>query len=290
MRFGGPTRRDGFGPVPGVVSAGRSARISSFGSNNRKVKMIMSKVLSLLYGVVCYGAFFLSFLYAIGFVGNLIVPKSIDSGVESSLSRSLMINVVLLGLFAGQHTLMARPAFKRWWTKFVPVQVERSTFVLAASLLLSLLYWRWIPMPSVIWSVEAPVGKALLLGLFWLGWLTVLFSTLIVDHFDLFGLRQVWVYWRGEEYRHPPLQSKSLYRYVRHPIMLGFIIAFWATPHMTAGHLLFAIATTVYIFMGIQFEEHDLAQFLGKGYADYRRRVPMLIPFPRRRAAREDEA
>ncbi len=250
----------------------------------------MNKVLSFLYGVVCYAVFFLSFLYAIGFVGDLVVPKSIDSGSESSLGQSLIINVILLGLFAVQHTIMARPGFKQWWTKIVPVQVERSTFVLAASLLLLLLYWWWSPMPYVIWSVEYPAGKALLLGLFWLGWLTVLLSTFIIDHFDLFGLRQVWLHLCNQEYHHVEFQTRSLYRYIRHPIMLGFIIAFWATPHMTAGHLLFAIATTVYIFIGIQFEEHDLVQFLGKNYDDYRHRVPMLIPFLRKGNAREDKA
>ena len=250
----------------------------------------MNKVLSFLYGVVCYAVFFLAFLYAIGFVGNLVVPKSIDSGPESSRAQSLIVNLVLLGLFAVQHTIMARPAFKRWWTKIVPVQVERSTFVLAASLLLLLLYWRWSPMPAVIWSVEDPAGKALLLGLFWLGWLTVLLSTFIVNHFDLFGLRQVWLHLRSQEYHHVKFQTRSLYRYIRHPIMLGFIIAFWATPQMTAGHLLFAAATTAYIFIGIQFEEHDLVQLLGKNYADYRRRVPMLIPFLKKRNAPEDKA
>jgi len=250
----------------------------------------MNKILSFLYGVVCYAVFFLSFLYAIGFVGNLVVPKSIDSGSESGLAQSLIVNLVLLGLFAIQHTIMARPGFKGWWTKIVPMPVERSTFVLASSLLLLLLYWQWRPMPGVIWSVEGPTGKVVLLGLFWLGWVTVLLSTFIIDHFDLFGLRQVWLYFRGQEYHHPKFQTTSLYRYIRHPIMIGFIVAFWATPHMTAGHLLFAVATTVYILMGIQFEEHDLVQFLGKNYADYRRRVPMLIPFPRKRSEREDKA
>ena len=250
----------------------------------------MSKTLSFLYGVFCYAVFLLSFLYAVGFVGNLVVPKSIDSGSESSLAGSLIINVVLLGLFAVQHTVMARPAFKRGWTKIVPVPVERSTFVLAASLSLLLLYWQWRPLPGVIWSVEAPAGKAVLLGFFWLGWGTVLLSTFIVNHFDLFGLRQVWLHLRNQEYHHPEFQTKSLYRYIRHPIMLGFIIGFWATPYMTAGHLLFAVATTVYILIGIQFEEHDLVQFLGKNYEDYRRRVPMLIPFLRNRNAREDKA
>ena len=249
----------------------------------------MSKALSFLYGVICYAVFFLSFLWAIGFVGNLLVSKSIDSGSESSLAQSLIVNLVLLGLFAVQHTLMARPAFKRWWTKIVPVQVERSTFVLIASLLLLLLYWRWRPMTGVIWSVEHPAGKALLLGLFWFGWVIVLLSTFMVDHFDLFGLRQVWLHLRNQEYHHVKFQYNRLYRYIRHPIMLGFIIAFWATPHMTAGHLLFAVVTTVYILVGIQFEEHDLVQFLGKTYVDYRRQVPMLIPFLKKRNECEDK-
>lgn len=244
----------------------------------------MNKLLSFLYGVVCYVAFLLSFLYAIGFIGNMVVPKSIDSGMESSLAASLIINLALLGLFAIQHTIMARPAFKQWWAKIAPAPVERSTFVLAASLLLLLLYWWWCPMPGVIWSVENPGGKALLLGLFWLGWGIVLLSTFIVNHFDLFGLRQVWLHFRNQEYHHVHFQASSLYRYIRHPIMLGFIIAFWATPLMTAGHLLFAVVTTLYILIGIRLEEHDLVQLIGKDYEDYRRRVPMLIPFLRKRA------
>jgi len=250
----------------------------------------MNRALSFLYGVFCYAVFLLSFLYAIGFVGNLVVPKSIDSGSESSLARSLVLNVVLLGLFAAQHTIMARPAFKRWWTKIVPVQAERSTFVLAAGLLLLLLYWLWRPMPGVVWSVEHPVGKAVLLGLFWAGWLTALLATFMINHFDLFGLRQVWLHLRRREYHHPQFQTRGLYHYIRHPLMLGFIIAFWATPHMTLGHLLFAVATTSYILIGIQLEEHDLVKFLGKDYEDYRRRVPMLIPFLRKGDRREDKA
>ncbi|SHO43509.1 methanethiol S-methyltransferase [Desulfopila aestuarii] len=247
----------------------------------------MNRTLSFCYGLVCYAVFLISFLYAIGFVGDFVVPKSINSGSQSSILHSLIINLVLLSLFAVQHTIMARPAFKRWWTKIVPIQVERSTFVLVASLILLLLYWQWQPMPSVVWSIENPVGKTLCLALFWIGWLVVLLSTIMINHFDLFGLRQVWLHFSNQDYHHVEFQTNSLYRYVRHPIMFGFIIAFWATPYMTVGHLLFAFATTAYIFIGVQFEEHDLMQFLGKNYDDYRRRVPMLIPFMKKRNDRE---
>jgi len=250
----------------------------------------MSKPLSFLYGIICYALFLFSFLYAIGFVGNMFVPKSIDSGPESSVARALIINMAMLGLFAVQHTIMARPAFKRWWTKIVPVHVERSTFVVVTSLLLILLYWQWRPMTTVIWSVEHPVGKAVLMGVFWIGWGIVLLSTFMVNHFDLFGLRQVYLHLRDQEYHHVTFTTSGLYRYVRHPIMLGFIIAFWATPHMTAGHLLFALATTAYIVVGIQFEERDLREFIGKAYEDYRRRVPMLIPLLKKRNTETDTA
>jgi len=242
----------------------------------------MSKTLSFLYGVACYLVFFIAFLYVIGFVGNLVVPKSIDSGSESDLAISVVINLALLGLFAVQHTIMARPAFKRWWTRVIPGQVERSTYVLAASLILLVLYWQWRPMTGVIWSIENPIVNAVLIGLFWLGWGTVLYSSFIINHFDLFGLRQVWLHLSGREYQHVSFQTKSLYRYIRHPLLLGIIIGSWATPHMSTGHLLFAIASTAYILIGIQFEEHDLARFHGEDYARYRQRVPMLIPFLRR--------
>lgn len=243
----------------------------------------MRKVSAFIYGVLCYAVFFISFLYAIGFVGNLCVPKGIDSGAATSLSESLIINIVLLGLFAVQHTIMARPAFKKWWTKIIPREIERSTFVLVASLLLLLLYWQWRPMTAVVWSVEGRLGTILLTGLFWLGWVVVLLSTFMIDHFDLFGLRQVFLPLQNKEYTGIKFKTTMLYRFVRHPIMLGFIIAFWATPHMTTGHLLFAAMTTVYIFMGLQFEEHDLKASIGPDYEEYSRRVPMLIPCMKKR-------
>jgi len=196
----------------------------------------------------------------------------------------VLINVALVGLFVFQHTIMARTAFKQWWTKIVPVQVERSTYVLVTSLLLALLCWQWRPMQGVIWSVEDPTGKALLLGLFFLGWGIILFSSFIINHFDLFGLRQVWLHLVNREYHHLKFQVRSLYRFVRHPLMLGIVIAFWATPLMTTGHLLFAVLTTAYILIGIQFEERDLVRFHGEDYVDYREHVSMLVPFLKKRS------
>ncbi len=237
----------------------------------------MKKMSALIYGVICYAVFFISFLYAIGFTGNLIVPKGIDSGLEVSLAESLTVNIVLLGLFAVQHTIMARPAFKKWWTKIIPKEVERSTFVLIASLLLLLLYWQWRPMPGVVWSIESTAGTMVVTSAFWIGWLIVLSSTFMINHFDLFGLRQVMMPLINREYTHVGFKTTMFYKFVRHPIMLGFIIAFWATPHMSAGHLLFAVMTTVYIFMGLQFEEHDLKNAIPE-YEEYTHDVPMLVP------------
>jgi protein-S-isoprenylcysteine O-methyltransferase Ste14 len=245
--------------------------------------MAMKKVSAFIYGVFSYAVFFISFIYAIGFVGNMAVPKGIDSGTETSLPESLIVNLILLGLFAVQHTIMARPAFKRWWTKIIPKEVERSTFVLAASLLLLLLYWQWRPMTGVVWSVEHSLGSMMLTTIFWLGWIMALLSTFMINHFDLFGLRQVYLALCNRDYSAIDFKTTMLYKVVRHPIMLGFIIAFWATPHMTTGHLLFAIGTTLYIFIGIQFEEHDLKTDSESDYEEYRRRVPMLIPCLKKR-------
>ena len=240
-------------------------------------------VAAFLYGIVGYLAFLGSFLYAIGFVGNLVVPKTIDSGPEGPVSRALLINVVLLGLFAIQHSVMARHGFKIWWTKFVPRSVERSTYVLVSSLLLFLLYWKWEPMTGVVWTVENPFGRLVLQLAFWLGWAQVLLSSFLINHFDLFGLRQVFLRLRGEEYSPIPFRETALYRFVRHPLLLGFLIAFWATPQMTHGHLLFSVATTAYMLLGIFLEERDLVKFLGDDYRQYKREVPMLLPVPWKR-------
>jgi len=239
------------------------------------------RVIAVLYGVVAYAVFFLTFLYAIGFVGGLLVPKAIDSGEPAGLAQALIINLALLGVFAVQHSLMARPAFKRWWTKFVPPPVERSTYVLFASLALILLFWQWRPLTQPIWTVDGVWAQALW-AVFGLGWALVLTSTFLINHFDLFGLKQVWDYRARREAPPPEFRTPWFYKAVRHPIYLGFILAFWATPTMTAGHLLFALATTAYILIGIQLEERDLIAMFGQKYADYRKRVSMLIPLPAR--------
>jgi protein-S-isoprenylcysteine O-methyltransferase Ste14 len=253
---------------------------------------MLGRVLAFVYGVVCYLTFFGTFLYAIGFVGGgnlygagraLVVPRSIDLtpvGAGESLVQRLLIDAVLLSLFAIQHSVMARQWFKRRWTKIVPTPVERSTFVLVASLLLLLLFWQWRPMglERTVWDVQNSVGRLVLQSLFWVGWLIVLISTFLIDHFDLFGLKQVYCYLKGIECPAPAFRTPALYRGVRHPIYLGFIIAFWCTPRMSVGHLFFAVMTTAYMLVAIQFEERDLIKAHGDTYERYRKHVSMLTP------------
>lgn len=242
-------------------------------------------VLARAYGVAAYVLFLATFLYAIGFVTNLFVPKSIDRGGAAPLEQALLVNGALLALFAIQHSVMARPAFKAWWIRFVPSPIERSTYVVCASLVLLLLFWQWLPIPTLVWDAQGVLGT-ILQSLGWLGWLTVLLSTFMIDHFDLFGLRQVVLHARGVAYRPLDFHTRALYRVVRHPIMLGFLVAFWATPRMTLGHLLFALATTAYVLIAIRLEERDLVRFHGAEYEQYRSRVSMLIPrTPHKRAA-----
>jgi methanethiol S-methyltransferase len=233
--------------------------------------------IAFLYGVVCYTFFLVVFLYAIGFVGNVVVPKGIDSGTPGPWAVALAVNVALLGLFAVQHSVMARPAFKRWWTRLVPRSVERSTYVLFASAILALLFWQWQPLPATIWRVEG-AGAAALWALYALGWLVVLLATFMINHFDLFGLRQVYLRLKGAAYTQVDFKTVAFYRFVRHPIMLGFLIAFWAAPHMTVGRLVFAAATTAYIFIGIWLEERDLRAAHGASFERYRSAVPMIVP------------
>ncbi|MES3033387.1 MAG: isoprenylcysteine carboxylmethyltransferase family protein [Gemmatimonadota bacterium] len=241
-------------------------------------------ILAPLYGLVAYSVFFVTFLYAIGFANNVLVPKSMDIGVPASAAGeaffvSLLVNVVLLTIFALQHSVMARPAFKKWWTQFVPRSVERSTYVLLASLALVLLFAQWRPMPVVVWEVSG-AAALVLQAIYWTGWLLVLSSTFLIDHFELFGLKQVFARVTGRAIAAPVFRTPLFYKHVRHPIYLGFILAFWATPRMTGGHLLFAAATTGYILVGIWLEERDLVALFGDRYREYRTRVRMLLPLP----------
>lgn len=247
----------------------------------------MGGIASVLYGAVVYLLFFGTFLYAIAFTGNLPVPKTIDSGPEGPLVPALVIDTLLLGLFAIQHSVMARPAFKRWWTRFVPRAVERTTYVLLASLVLVALFVHWHPILAPVWSVTSPAGILAIQAVFWLGYGLVLLSTFLLNHFELFGLRQVWARLRGRELPAPQFRTPFLYKRTRHPLYLGFMLAFWAAPTMTAGHLLFAVATTGYILIGIWLEERDLIDLFGDQYRRYREQVSMLIPLPGRKARPE---
>lgn len=239
----------------------------------------MRGIISAVYSVIAYVVFFGAFLYAIGFVQNLIVPKSVDGVASASLVVSLLIDLTLLGVFAVQHSVMARPAFKKIWTRVVPSESERSTYVLFASLSLLLLYWQWKPLPQTIWSVGDPLLADGILSVGWFGWAMVLVSTFLISHFHLFGLSQGFARVLGQTGKDSgAFSTPFLYRWLRHPIYAGFIIAFWATPHMSLGHLVFAIATTGYIFVGIWFEERDLITQFGDRYREYRRSVGMLVP------------
>jgi protein-S-isoprenylcysteine O-methyltransferase Ste14 len=240
------------------------------------------RLVAVLYGVIAYVVFFLTFLYAIGFVAGAVVPKGIDTGAVVPLVETLAIDILLLAVFAVQHSVMARPGFKAWWTRFVPAAVERSTYVLFASLALILLFWQWRPLPAVVWNVTAPAAVWAIWAVFFFGWATVLLSTFLINHFDLFGLRQVWAYRMRREIPPSDFRTPLFYRVVRHPLYVGFIMAFWATPRMSQGHLLFAMATTAYILIAIQLEERDLIAVFGQRYHDYRAQVGMLTPRLRR--------
>jgi len=242
----------------------------------------LPRVAIFVYGLLAYAAFFVTLLYAIGFVGGWVVPKSIDTGTPGAVLPSLVINAALLSVFVVQHTIMARPGFKKWWTRIIPASIERSTFVLFASASLALVFWQWRPLPATVWSVEHPVGFWLLTALSLAGWGTVLVSSFMVSHFDLFGLRQVWLRLRGKPYAPVGFRLVGLYKLVRHPLMLGFLVAFWATPQMSVGHLFFAIMTSLYIAFGVWMEERDLVAVHGSNYLKYRQKVRAILPLPRR--------
>ena len=239
---------------------------------------MIRRILYFAYGVACYAVFFATFLYAIAFIGNCPRVKALDGPRTGSLAAAIAIDVALLGLFAVQHSLMARPWFKERWTHIVPSVLERSTYVLFSSLALILLFAQWRPLGGVVWSVENPLARGVLWALFAFGWGLVLVATFLIDHFDLFGLRQVWLQLVGRPYTRLAFGTPGPYRLVRHPLYVGWFFAFWMTPAMTVTHLLFAVATTASILIAIQFEEHDLVREHGESYEDYRRRVPMLIP------------
>jgi methanethiol S-methyltransferase len=240
----------------------------------------MKRVLFFIYGILSYLVFFVTFLYAVGFVGNLVVPKTIDSGFQGGTGSALLVNILLLALFALQHSIMARRPFKKWWAKIVPVEIERSTYVLFSSIVLILMFYFWRPVTDVIWNVQSTALADILWALYFFGWFFVLTGTFLINHFNLFGLQQVYWALKKQDQQYPKFVTPFYYKFVRHPLMLGFIIAFWAAPVMTAGHLLFAIATTGYILIAIQLEERDLVSYHGEAYKRYQREVSQIIPMP----------
>lgn len=248
-----------------------------------------TRILVFVYGCAAYLLFLATFLYAIAFVGGFGVPTTLDGPATAPFWQALAIDAGLLAIFAVQHSVMARPWFKRWWTQIVPWSIERSTYVLFASLALDLMFWQWQPLGGVVWNIEQPQLRTAVWAIFAAGWLQVLIMTFYINHFDLFGLRQVWLHLIGRQYTRVSFVTPAPYRFVRHPLYLGFLLAFWAAPTMTGAHLVFALATTIYIVLAIQFEEHDLAQEHGAAYLDYRRRVPMLLPTGLRRTESERE-
>ena len=258
----------------GTLSQG-SAKQSTFAGK----KGLINRTIAFLYEVAAYAVFFVTFLYAIGFVDGLVVPKTIDTGDVTPLAEAMIINMSLLAVFAIQHSVMARPQFKRWWTQFVPKSIERSTYVLLASLALALLLWQWQPIPAVVWQIGNPQTAAAVTGLSLAGWLFALTSTFLISHFELFGLHQVASNLAGNPTQTPSFRTPLFYKFVRHPIYLGLIIAFWAAPTMTVGHLVFAVGTTAYIFVGIMLEERDLIDLFGDEYRRYKDRVSMLVPW-----------
>jgi len=251
---------------------------------------VLKRIAVFVYGAVCYVVFFATFLYAIGFLGNWIVPKSIDSGPQVPFTEALLVNAGLLGLFGVQHSVMARQWFKRGIKKVIPEAAERSTYVLMSSLLLLLLFWQWRPMGGVVWDVQNATGRLVLTASFLFGWLVVLTTTFIINHFDLFGLRQIYFYLIGKKYEPISFRTPGPYRFVRHPLYVGWLFAFWSAPTMTAAHLVFAVATTAYILIAIQFEEKDLVSSYGEAYREYQHAVPMIIPKAPRSLERRSKA
>ncbi len=243
----------------------------------------MKKALILVYGIFSYVAFLAVFVYFVAFVGDFAVPKTVNSGPTTGLLRAILIDTGLVALFAIQHLVMARQGFKRWWTRIVPEPMERSTFVLAANLALAAIMWFWQPIPLTVWKMEQPLLQWALFGVFWAGWGMVLVSTFLIDHFDLFGLRQAYCYFRSRTCAPVPFKVRSLYRVVRHPMMLGLLLAFWSTPVMTVGHLVLALGFTSFIFVGLRFEERDLSRAFGRAYEEYRQQTWMVLPLRRGR-------